>query len=93
MKSLKPILKASYLNQREAKAKLEKKGYTYDPELSTNESKVFVDKQGNPNIAFRGSKRVTDFLIDDPLLALGLKHYKKKLKPNIINQSTHLDIH
>lgn len=77
---LKPILEASYLNQSEASSKLKNLGYTYDPELSTNESKVFVDKNGKPNIAFRGSKRVEDFLRTDLLQGIGLGSYDKRFQ-------------
>ena len=70
-KSIKPILEASYQNQKQAKKTLAKQGYTYDKKLSTNESKVFVDSMGNPNIAFRGSKTAKDWLLSDTLLGLG----------------------
>ena len=56
-------------------------GYKYDPELSTNESKVFVDENGQPNIAFRGSKRIfDDFLGSDLKLALGLEKYDRRFQ-------------
>jgi hypothetical protein len=81
LKKLQPILQASYLNQGEASEKLKGLGYKYDPELSTNESKVFVDKKGRPNIAFRGSKRIVDdFLGSDLKLALGLEKYDKRFQ-------------
>lgn len=80
MNRLKPILEASYLNQAEASKKLKDLGYTYDKQLSTNESKVFVDQQGNPNIAFRGSKRVEDFLRTDVLQFIGLGAYDKRFQ-------------
>ena len=81
LKKLQPILQASYLNQADASKKLNDLGYKYDPELSTNESKVFVDKKGNPNIAFRGSKRIfDDFLGSDLKLALGLEKYDKRFQ-------------
>jgi hypothetical protein len=51
------ILKASYKPQREAESDLVKLGYTYDPQLSSMDTKVFVDKEGNPNIAYRGTVR------------------------------------
>ena len=51
---------------------LEKENYKLDKGLSTKEAKVFIDKNGNPNIAVRGSKSAKDFSISDPLLALGL---------------------
>ena len=68
------------MDQKEAKQSLNNLGYSYDPELSTNESKVFVDKDGKPNIAFRGSKRVSDFLGSDLKLALGLEKYDRRFK-------------
>lgn len=55
-------------------------GYTYDPALSTNESKVFIDQNGKPNIAFRGSKRVSDFVGSDLKLALGLEKYDRRFQ-------------
>lgn len=77
---LKPILSSSYQNQKEASKTLSKLGYTYDDKLSTNQSKVFVDKAGNPNIAFRGSKTAKDWLVSDPLLALGLQNLDPRFK-------------
>jgi hypothetical protein len=79
-KLIKPILNASYQNQKEASKTLGKLGYTYDKGLSTNQSKVFVDSEGNPNIAFRGSKTAKDWLISDPLLALGLQNLDPRFK-------------
>lgn len=80
----KGILESSYLPQAEASAKLNELNYTYDPELSTMESKVFVDKAtGKPSIAYRGSTRVSDFLIEDPALALGIKTQKQKRAENL----------
>jgi hypothetical protein len=70
-KFIRPILEASYQNQKKAAKTLSKYGYTYDKNLSTNESKVFIDSAGNPNIAFRGSKNAKDFLFSDTLLGLG----------------------
>ena len=73
------ILKASYENPNEAKQRLTNLGYKYDNELSSPETKVFVDKKGNPNIAFRGSKRAEDFITDAKLL-VGLEGYDKRFK-------------
>jgi len=79
-KFIRPILDASYQNQKEASKTLGKLGYTYDKKLSTNESKVFIDNGGNPNIAFRGSKTAKDFLFSDPLLAIGASRFDPRLK-------------
>ena len=57
-------------------------GYNYDKELSTPESKVFVNpKTGVPSIAFRGSKRIVDdFLGSDVALALGLEKFSPRFQ-------------
>ena len=80
-KKTKTILQASYQNPHEAKTTLQNLGYTYDDSLSTPESKVFLDRIGRPNIAFRGSKRLfDDFLGSDVKLALGLEKYDTRFK-------------
>ena len=88
--SLRPILEASYAKNKEAKKMLEKENYKLDKGLSTEEAKVFIDKNGNPNIAVRGSKNVKDFLISDPLLALGLGKLdpRQKATDKLIKKTT-----
>jgi hypothetical protein len=78
--SIKPILEASYKPVKQAKKDYEKLGYKFDSSLSSPESKVFVDSQGNPNIAFRGSKTARDWLISDPLLAIGASRFDPRVK-------------
>jgi len=70
------ILEASYKPQREAEADLTKLGYTYDPELSSMDTKVFVDKEGNPNIAYRGSVRAKEDWLSNANILLGGKSSK-----------------
>jgi len=77
---LKPILEAPYAKNKEAKNLLEKNNYKLDKDLSTKEARVFVDQDGTPNITVRGSKSVKDFLISDPLLALGLSKFDPRQK-------------
>jgi len=72
---IKPILDASYQPKKLAAKTLAKHGYTLDKKLSTNESKVFIDSEGNPNIAFRGSTNAKDFLFSDALVGLGASRY------------------
>lgn len=80
-KKVKKILEVSYQNPSDAKNSLSGMGYKYDEDLSTPESKVFLDKQGRPNIAFRGSKRLfDDFLGSDLKLALGLDKYDRRFQ-------------
>ena len=74
------ILKTSYLNQKEAKNKFNNSGYKYDDNLSSNDAKVFVDENGKPNIAFRGTKpRFKDYVSDLALLT-GLEKYDTRFK-------------
>lgn len=68
--NIKPILEASYKPQKEAESDLVKLGYKYDPELSSMDTKVFSDPQGNPHIAYRGTVRAETWL-DNLLIGLG----------------------
>lgn len=67
------LLKASYMPQKDAKKRMEKKGYGYDDQLSTMNTKVFV-KDGKPVVVHRGTTTLKD-VVDDGLLALGLEKY------------------
>ena len=79
-KFIRPILEASYQPKKLASKTLAKYGYELDKKLSTNESKVFIDSEGNPNIAFRGSAVTKDFLFSDPLLAIGASRFDPRFK-------------
>jgi hypothetical protein len=69
---LKDVLKASYMPQKQAAAYLEKRqGYSYDPQLSSMQQKVFLNREGKPIIAQRGSTRLSDWLIEDPAALVG----------------------
>jgi hypothetical protein len=78
--NLKPILKASYEQTKDARNTLRDAGYTLDQQLSNMNSKVFTDPFGKPHIAFRGSKHILDWVRDDPLIALGLGSYAPRVK-------------
>lgn len=83
--NLKDIFEASYQNPEEARQTLEKKGYSYVSEYSSPESKVFLDKQGNPHITFRGTKRAED-AITDLKLGLGLETKRHKEAKQLVKQ-------
>lgn len=75
--NIQPILKASYLPQREAEQELSKLGYAYDPELSSMDTKVFYDPKTNePHIAYRGSVRAKEDWLSNANIALGGKSSK-----------------
>jgi hypothetical protein len=72
------ILKTSYLNQKEAKNKFNNSGYKYDDNLSSNDAKVFIDESGQPNIAFRGTRKMRfKDLKSDLALLTDLQKYDK----------------
>jgi hypothetical protein len=79
-KFIRPILEASYQPKKLAGKTLSKHGYELDKKLSTNESKVFVDSKGNPNIVFRGSQTAKDWLISDPLIAIGATRFDPRFQ-------------
>lgn len=85
---LKPILEASYQKSKDAKNTLEKQGYKLDRNLSNKEAKVFIDPEGKPSIAVRGSKSAYDFLVSDPLLLIGKSHLdpRKKRTQELLNK-------
>ncbi len=86
---LKDLLKASYMPQKKAAEYMDKRGYNYDPELSTMEQKVFIDKKtGKPLITERGSKRVSDWLYEDPMVALGLNSRRVKESKNLSKETS-----
>jgi len=74
--NIQPILEASYKPQREAESDLVKLGYKYDPQLSSMDTKVFTDSEGNPYIAYRGSVRLKEDWLSNAYIALGGKSKK-----------------
>jgi hypothetical protein len=66
--NLNTIFRASYQNPKDAQTTLEKKGYKYDTELSSPDTKVFVDEMGTPHIAYRGTHRVMDWATNFKIL-------------------------
>ena len=68
---LKDVLKASYMPQKQAADYLQKtQGYSYDPQLSSMQQKVFLNRDGKPVIAQRGSTRLSDWVYEDPAAML-----------------------
>lgn len=73
------LLKSSYLPQKEAAEKLGKKGYKHDSDLSTMNTKVFINEYDEPIIIHRGSVTAQDW-IDDAKIAIGLGKTTQRLK-------------
>ena len=68
----KDIFQSAYLPQKEAANNLEKHHYERDPQHSTMDTKVFVNKETNqPIIIHRGTKTIKD-VFDDALVGVGL---------------------
>lgn len=71
---IKTIFQASYKPQRDFQSDVEKLGYSYDPELSNMENKVFINtKTGKPSIAYRGSTTLDKDWVGNIKLGLGFK--------------------
>ena len=82
----KDILRASYMNQRDAANYMGQRGYNYDPELSTMSSKVFINKEtGVPIISNRGSVTAKDWLYEDVNAGLGGIFGKTEKVKNVQN--------
>ena len=82
-KDIVPILKSSYLTNKKASEKLNKHGYTLDKELSNKNQKVFTDENGNPNISFRGSKTIKDWVVSDLAILTGNQQYDPRFKNSV----------
>ena len=69
---LSDVLKASYMPQKQEAAYLkERQGYSYDPQLSSMQQKVFLNREGQPVMVQRGSTRLSDWVYEDPAGYLG----------------------
>jgi hypothetical protein len=73
------LLSSSYLSQEEASKNLSSLGYVRDPELSTMNTKVFVNESDEPLIIHRGSVTAQDW-IDDAKIVVGLGKSTQRLK-------------
>lgn len=76
---LKRGLKASYQSNDKAEKELLKSGYTLDKDLSGKRAKVYVDKNGQPTVAFRGTQNFHD-VITDFAIPLGLAQKTKRMQ-------------
>ena len=86
---LKDVLKASYMPQEEAAVYLkERQGYSYDQQLSSMQQKVFLNREGKPIITQRGSKRLSDWLIEDPAALFGYTNTTRLKQAKQLAQDT-----
>ena len=76
---LKNALKSSYMPNNKAEKELQKSGYTLDKELSGQRAKVYVDKDGQPTIAYRGTSNLKDWFTDLSI-PLGFAHKTNRVK-------------
>ncbi|KAJ1631009.1 hypothetical protein T492DRAFT_1115900 [Pavlovales sp. CCMP2436] len=65
------LARASYMPLPQAAEFVKTLGYTLDTELSRQNTMVFVDANGQPTVAHRGSVTAKDWLVDDALIAVG----------------------
>lgn len=86
---IKNILKASYQKPDEARETLKIAGYTQDPALSSQKAQVFLDKEKNPFIAYRGTelgrtkKTALADIGTDLMIGAGLGKYTKQYKDTV----------
>lgn len=66
-----PLLRASYQPMDEASRTLKAVGYTLDEELSSEDTKVAVNKDGRPFVLHRGSTTARDWLVSDAAILVG----------------------
>ena len=76
---LKNALKSSYLSNDKAEKQLQKSGFTLDKELSGQRAKVYVDQNGKPTIAYRGTNNLKDW-VTNLSIPLGLAHKTNRVK-------------
>ena len=77
---IRDLLQASYSRNTGAREIGNKYGLKLDDSLSNAEQKVYVDKEGRPTIAYTGSRKISDWLVTNPLLALGLEKYSPRFR-------------
>jgi hypothetical protein len=75
---VKDLIEASYSRTGEAENIGKKCGLKLDKQLSNANHKIFIDKERNPSIVFRGSKNENDFMTD-VLLGVGLENYSTRI--------------
>ena len=76
---VKDLIEAGYSRTGEAETLGRKYGLTLDKQLSNANHKIFIDKERNPTVVFRGSKNEND-LMTDGLLAVGLENYSTRFR-------------
>ncbi|KAJ1630970.1 hypothetical protein T492DRAFT_839621 [Pavlovales sp. CCMP2436] len=75
------LARASYLSHDKAAAFGDSLGFTLDPQLSQDNTMVFVDNRtGQPTIVHRGSVTARDWVVDDALIAVGSNHETQRLR-------------
>jgi hypothetical protein len=77
---IRDLLQGSYSKNTEARELAKKNKMKLDENLSNAEQKIYVDEKGNPTITYAGSRKISDWLVTNPLLALGLEKYSPRFK-------------
>lgn len=77
---VKDLIQGSYMRNNGARDLGSKHGLKLDDSLSNAENKVYVDKKGNPTVAYAGSRKISDWLVSNPMLALGLEKYSPRFR-------------
>lgn len=74
----KALFEASYKNPQDAASQLSKYGYKFESDISSPESKVFLNPEGSPVILHRGTHRLEDVGTDIKSVLLGREGRRTK---------------
>ena len=77
---LQGLINSSYMTNEDAKKIGKSLGFKLIHKLSSRDQKVFLDNQGNPFIAYTGSRKFTDFAITDPALLMGFHGFTPRFR-------------
>ena len=76
---VKDLIESGYSRTGDAEKLGKKYGLTLDKSLSNANHKIFIDKERNPTVVYRGSKNENDAMTDG-LLAIGLEKYSTRFR-------------
>ena len=76
---VKDLIEAGYSRTGDAEDIGKRYNLTLDKQLSNANHKIFIDKERNPTVVFRGSKNEND-LMTDVLLGAGLEKYSTRFR-------------
>jgi hypothetical protein len=77
---LQALINSSYMTNEEAKKVGKTFGFKLVKKLSSREQKVYLDNEGNPFIAYTGSRKFEDFAVSDAALLTGFHGFTPRFR-------------